>query len=474
MGNQDPNIDIKIKVTGTQDGARDLGKTADELKKLTSQTDKATEAAGKMTGRWRTAAGAIKGLASEFPLLGAAIHAIRSPITLAGTLFVTIFVKAREAIKQAREEQNRYNEAIRKVTVSIDAYSDLKRAIDSVTESQKTLAAATANANKLLEDQLKLTGEKTEGEISILDAEEERQAAIIERDVPEGPERERRLKENKLKFQGAKLALKARLTGQTAQAIAGQIAAEKRLQVDAGEAVPDEAELRATVNQVESDRVGLQSAMQSESGLKRKRELANLAIREGEGVVGGMSLSAPQFNELLKLGLVAWKDKSTAVWQPGAARAMLPGLESELAATQDSAGRLRSSMNAGIGSLPAGVARAGDIPGYISTAESKAAETQNASYLRQQDLQARLDSTIRGGANAQAVGGIQLQTERIRGGGDAGDPLGVAGQIRNVQGDNNMMLLQILKTILQDGRVTAEELRRLQEYMRSHSQGQRP
>jgi hypothetical protein len=453
----------KIIVDKQGDGAK---KAADELKNLQSQVKATGDETGKLAGSNRKLLDGLKSFGRELPIVGQGLSILRNGWAALGIVAVAAFLKIKKSIEETKAAQERWLGLSSTIQVSIDRYSDLKKAVDAVTDAQKDLAEQTAAANVLLEAQVKLAGQKTENEISILDAEEQRQAALIERDVPAGPERERRMSENKIKFGAQRNALRTRLTGQTAQAIGQQIAAEKRLQGEAVGSVPNEAALRASVAGVEKDRAALEQARRVNVDVGKDFEIARLVSQLQPNEDLRKILDPGQLLTARKLGLIPEYFGTAELVSK--ANAILPGLGEQRAASLDTVARAQSSLNIALGALPAGVATAADIDPFIRAAESKASDTATASYFREQELQAKLGSVIRGGANAQAVGGIQLQTERIRGG--IAVDAATLNDAKAAHGATAAEVMAFLKQIVADGRVTKEELRRLNEIMRQHSQ----
>lgn len=453
----DPNIDIKIKVTSDQ-AARDVGKTADELKKLKTSADSAGDATDKLTGRQKKMVDGLKAIGREIPILGTLLHAVKNPFTLLGVAGVAAFAAIKKAIEESKQSQEDWKTSAANVSVSLKAYSDITKAVDSLRDAQAGLLAQTNSVNAAIQSQVDLLGESIGQQIKVLEAQKSLEDARIERDVADPVEKARKLRENELTFGARTAALRGSLPGQQAQLVEGQIAAERRLQIEAVEEVPDEAQLRAAVQGVEKDRAGLQSALVTNRQKFQRAELLRKAVR-GDDVF--KEFTAGQRAALESEGVIFQnRNNGEVTINTALAQKLLPGAEAESTLAKNRVGSLRSSLNAGLGSLPAGVATEADIPGFLSAAESSAAKTANASYSRQQTLEAQRARLLNQQSNEVSISRITQQTAVVRG--DAS----VAAAVDAATKEMGRATAESLKA-------RAEEIRALEKQLRGLSQNQR-
>lgn len=416
-------IEIKQVVTGGDQASADLGRTADAVRKLGTEAGPTGAEVEKLTKKKHDLINAARGATREIPILGEVIHALRHPIFLVGTavgIAVEAFRSLREELKEQRERWEGYAS---NVSISVNAFSDAKKAIDALKDSQDALAKATDHANKALEDQIAKLGESIDQQVKLLEAQKEVEAARIERDVADPVERARRLRQNELIFGARTAGLRGSLPGQQAAIIGGQIAAERRLQVEAGEGVPNEAQLREQVRAVEKTRFELQGSHAETRAASQQAELIQMAIREGGGLnllnAGESPFGSAQLAALRAggftikgsgIGGIATETLDIAKLQAAA-----PGAQAKLALAQQRTARLQGSLNLGIGALPAGVATEADVPGFISAAETSAAGVQNASYAREQALRARQVGLLTQQQNTVALNTLSQQLAGIKG-----------------------------------------------------------
>ncbi len=128
MGANDPNLDIKVKVSGTDQGTRDLDKTASGLQKLKGASDSATAATGKLTGEQKKFFDGLKKVGSEVPVVGALLNALKNPWTTLGFAIAVVVV------------------AVQNFLTKIDEMAQEIKRFDSINLALKNWATATAEA----------------------------------------------------------------------------------------------------------------------------------------------------------------------------------------------------------------------------------------------------------------------------------------------------------------------------------------
>lgn len=411
--------EIKVVTSGAKQAADEfekLGNKSEQTKKKLEDTGKSVD---QLTGKQRKMVDGLKALGQELPIIGTLINTVKNPFILLGTIGVTAFVAISKAVDEARGSIERYNSYAGNVKVSLSAYQDVTAAIKQLTEAQKALADQAESTNTFLQGQVDLLAENANQGIRVLEAEKELAAARIEKEVADPVERARKLKENDLKFGMSILGVRGSLPGQQAELIKQQIAAEKQLQVDAGNEVPNEQGLRSAVRGVQADRSALESARVDN---RRKSQRAALFER-----VAGLSPEESIWTALDsgQLAQLQQEVDFSSISKPSQfvdrAKELLPGAQAQSTIARERVSRLSSSLRAGIGALPAGAVRfgiledEGRIPDFINQAEGEAAGTQNASYRRETTMAAKVNQLNRQQAGEVAVSKIGVQTVGIRG-----------------------------------------------------------
>ena len=410
------DFEIQIKTEGASDSAREFDKVA----KATDKVKEATKAHGAevegLTIKKGKLLGGLKAIGHQIPILGALLHALKNPFTLLGIAGVAAITAIKKSMDEAAESNRLWKESSEKLSTSLTAYTDLKKAIDLVKGAQDSLAKATGSANEVLQGQIDLLHESIEAQIGMLEAEKERQAALIERDEKDPVNKARRLAENDTVFGSRISAMRGSLPGQEAQLVEKQIEREKQLQRDAGAEVPNEAGLRGQITQIEEDRREQQEARRENRKKFQRAELLRKVVR-GDDV----DFTSGQREALRQEG-VWFQDPTSGEVTIDKARAagLLPGVEAESNTTKDRLAHANSRLRAGIGALPPGAVKAGLLDGgsvsdFMATAEAESAGTQNSSYARQQSLQAQRDKLLRQQQGIVGIDRITRQTTAIKG-----------------------------------------------------------
>ena len=413
------DFEILIKT----EGASDSVKKFDDIAKATDKAKEATKAHGAevegLTIKKGKLLGGFKALGHEIPIIGTLLHALKNPFTLLGVAGVAAFVAIKKSVDEAAESTRLWKESSEKLSTSLTAYTDLKKAIDLVKGAQDSLAKATGSANEVLQGQIDLLRENIEAQIGVVEAEKERQAALIERDEKDPVNKARRLAENNTVFGSRISAMRGSLPGQEAQLVEKQIEQEKQLQRNAADEVPNEASLRESLGQVEEDRRKLEEARRKNRKKTQRAELIRMAAEHGDKI-NVHSIDSPftsgQISALGEEGLL----EGGGFINVGKAKTILPGAvaESKLTAERVAVGRAR--LRAGLGALPPGAVKAGLLDGgsvsdFMATAEAESAGTQNSSFARQRTLESQRDKLLRQQQGIVGIDRITSQTTAIKG-----------------------------------------------------------